>query len=169
EEAGLLLELDCREAQFSDLAAWRYDDPRILEWRMEELVGNTAACFRQLLEFWGYSLTSAESARLSPWSSLRPRVNRLVAALERRAPGVRLPYWRAGSVTAPALTAVLAKHSYRGKTAGRQPGVTALHHHYRQGMSGSWRRHFTPEVTRQFRRRYGGLVRQLGYEKGDDW
>lgn len=170
EEAGLLLEMDCRDAQFADLAAWRYDDPRILEWRMEDLVERTSAHFQELLVFWGYALTSAERTRLHcGLSSLRARVNRLVAVLERRAPGVRLPYWRGDSVTAPTLSSVLAKHSYSGKTAGRQPGSPAANHHYRQGMSGDWRRHFTPEVTRQFRRRYGGLLRQLGYERGDNW
>lgn len=42
-------------------------------------------------------------------------------------------------------------------------------HHYRSGLPGNWRQHFTPELRRRFRERYGELLVQLGYERTEDW
>ncbi len=40
---------------------------------------------------------------------------------------------------------------------------------FRQGKSGGWRKHFTPEITRLFKDVAGDLLIQLGYENNQDW
>jgi hypothetical protein len=40
---------------------------------------------------------------------------------------------------------------------------------FRQGKSGGWRKHFTPEITTLFKDVAGDLLIQLGYEKDLDW
>jgi sulfotransferase 6B1 len=40
---------------------------------------------------------------------------------------------------------------------------------FRQGKSGGWRKHFTPEITDLFKKTAGQLLIDLGYEKDLDW
>lgn len=40
---------------------------------------------------------------------------------------------------------------------------------FRQGKSGGWRKHFTPEITKLFKDVAGDMLIQLGYEKDLDW
>jgi sulfotransferase 6B1 len=40
---------------------------------------------------------------------------------------------------------------------------------FRQGKSGGWRKHFTPEITRLFKDVAGDLLIRLGYEKDLNW
>lgn len=165
QEQGLLLEMDCRAEQFADLGAWQYDDPRVLEWKMETLVADPAAHFGQLLDFWG--LTA--SAQNAPLAGLRATTNRAIAALERRGPVSRLPRWRSNSIRRADMEAALARHSFRAKSGGRAAGQTDTRHHYRSGAGGDWRQYFTRRVTTAFKERFGGLLVQLGYERGLDW
>jgi len=169
EEEGLLLELDFRAQQFADLAAWRYDDPRILEWRMEQMVTDPESHYRQLLDFWGYAVRSDPGRGERLLALLRPLVNRGVATIERRCATGPVCYWPGAAVSPARLTAALHKHSFRRKAGGRQPGMPGAGHHYRLGIGGSWRRHFTPRVRRRFRERHGDLLQQLGYAEGSDW
>jgi hypothetical protein len=165
QEQGLLLEMDCRAQQFADLGAWQYDDPRVLEWRMEALVADPAAHFRQLLDFWGLATMEASGAS----AGLRANANRLLAALERRGPVDRLPRWHSGAVGTAELETALAKHSFRRKSGGRRAGQADTGHHYRSGAQGDWRQHFSRRVTEAFKERFGDLLVQLGYERGLDW
>jgi sulfotransferase 6B1 len=40
---------------------------------------------------------------------------------------------------------------------------------FRQGKTGGWRKHFTPEITHLFKQVAGDLLIQLGYEQDLDW
>ncbi|MFT4519069.1 MAG: hypothetical protein ACI9JM_001460 [Halioglobus sp.] len=165
EEQGLLLEMDCRAEQFGHLGAWQYNDPRILEWRMEELVTDPGHHFQQLLAFWGLDITPTD--RLS--THLRPRANQLLSGVERRLDGPLLPRWNTNSIGTDALYAVVEQHSFDNKTDGRSPGQLDSSHHYRIGTQGSWRPHFTERVSAHFKQRFGMLLIQLGYEEGMEW
>jgi sulfotransferase 6B1 len=40
---------------------------------------------------------------------------------------------------------------------------------FRQGKSGGWRKHFTPEIRDLFKQTAGQLLIDLGYEKDLNW
>ena len=64
--------------------------------------------------------------------------------------------------------AVLAAR-FETLTGGRARGHEDLTAHERKGISGDWRNHFTEEVKRAFKARYGGLLVATGYEKDLSW
>jgi len=165
KEQGLLLEMDCRAPQFAELDSWQYRNPRVLEWKMEDLIQDPRGHFMELMDFWGIG----SSGRVGIRERLRPQYNRLAAAAERRLAIPRLPRWQARRVSAQQLEAVLAKHSFQQKSRGRSPGVSDAGHHYRAGMPGDWRQHFSATVTQRFKERFGALLVKLGYERGFDW
>lgn len=52
---------------------------------------------------------------------------------------------------------------------GRRPGEEDVHHHYRKGVAGDWKLHFTPRVTEAFKETFGKELVELGYERSLDW
>ncbi len=50
------------------------------------------------------------------------------------------------------------------KLAGRQQGTEDIKSHYRKGVAGDWKNHFTPEISSQFSSTTGDLLTVLGYE-----
>jgi hypothetical protein len=55
EEDGLLAELEFRTRHLESMAAWPVAHPDIATYRYEDLLGNEAAVFRELFEFYGLS------------------------------------------------------------------------------------------------------------------
>lgn len=165
EEQGLLRELDCRAQQFKEMDEWPYGDPRVMEWKLEQLLQHQVECFQQLLNFWGYSTRD----RFPGAEKLACCYNKACSRLERWFPGSHLPRWRSGSVAAGSIQRIIQRNDFGSKTGGRRPGQVDTHHHYRVGIPGDWRRHFTPEVSLRFKQRYGGLLVRLGYEQSMDW
>jgi hypothetical protein len=54
-------------------------------------------------------------------------------------------------------------------SGGRLPGVENLEMHYRKGIAGDWKNHFTRKVKETFKRRYGKLLVLAGYEADLQW
>lgn len=165
EEDGLLLELDCRRDQFSAMAAWPYGDERVCEWRFEEVIERPVEHVERLLREWGMTV-APRAAALSPF----PRAwNKLASRLEARQGSSLLPRWRSNRIASRQLEGIVRRHAFRAKSGGRRPGEDDPMHHYRSGVPGSWRQHFTPALRRRFRERYGSLLVQLGYERTQEW
>jgi hypothetical protein len=55
------------------------------------------------------------------------------------------------------------------KLSGRMPGQADPTSHFRKGVAGDWRNYFTPRIKEAFKRQYGELLLQSGYEKSNNW
>lgn len=55
------------------------------------------------------------------------------------------------------------------KRAGRRRGQEDVSSHFRKGITGDWRNHFTPRVKEIFKERWGKLLVDQGYERDLDW
>jgi hypothetical protein len=55
------------------------------------------------------------------------------------------------------------------RVSGRLAGQEDIHSHYRKGVAGDWKNHFTPKIKRAFKWRYGSLLRKSGYELSNEW
>jgi hypothetical protein len=62
------------------------------------------------------------------------------------------------------LRELLNDCAFERLSGGRTQGQSDEASHYRKGVSGDWRNHFTPEIERHFRDVTGDLVVRLGYE-----
>lgn len=58
--------------------------------------------------------------------------------------------------------------SFEHKT-GRHRGEEDIANHYRKGVAGDWRNHFTDRVTDAFKKRFGQVLIDTGYEADQDW
>ncbi|MGO9271381.1 MAG: methyltransferase domain-containing protein [Terriglobia bacterium] len=67
------------------------------------------------------------------------------------------------------LHALILKNSFENLSGGRTPGSEDGAHHYRRGVPGDWRNHFTNQHIAYFKALYNPLLLKLGYEESNDW
>ncbi len=59
--------------------------------------------------------------------------------------------------------ALARRNSFERLSQGRRQGEEAVQSHYRKGVSGDWRNHFSPPIEAHFRAVTGDLLERLGY------
>lgn len=166
KDEGLMLEMDYAASEMEDLATWDYDDPDILELKMENLSARPYEGFIEIFEFLGLLDTNAGAYDLDRRLRMFGRVlgnrlsrkSKLFAGLRRPAP-----------VSGEMLLGRVFDHRFESKTGGREKGASDPQSHYRKGKAGDWANHFTPDHVAAFKRKFGDLVVNLGYENSNDW
>jgi Sulfotransferase domain len=66
------------------------------------------------------------------------------------------------------LTEIVDGNSFN-KRAGRKRGDEDVSSHFRKGVSGDWKNHFTDRIKAEFKKKYGQLLIDTGYEKDLSW
>jgi lipopolysaccharide transport system ATP-binding protein len=66
------------------------------------------------------------------------------------------------------LREIVTRNSFEKQT-GRHKGEEDTASHFRKGIVGDWRNAFSDKVKQEFKRRYGDVLIQTGYESGLDW
>jgi hypothetical protein len=199
KSAGLLLEMEFSRGVLADIASWDYDQPGVLELRMEDLIASPVEHVVRIVEHLG--LTHL------PRSRYRERLAGLIGILVGRAQRLarrRLrqwmrsptpegessatarvhgldPYrhypldaaWKHGlryrSLAIADVAGIVDRHSFSQKAGGRERGVEDARNHYRKGVAGDWRHHFEPVHIEYFKRNYNDLLLTLGYETDAHW
>ncbi|HYO00118.1 MAG TPA: sulfotransferase domain-containing protein, partial [Actinomycetota bacterium] len=60
------------------------------------------------------------------------------------------------------------RNRFENLSGGRRLGEEDRTSHFRRGLPGDWRNHFTPRVTELFKRRFGDVLIYAGYEDNKD-
>jgi hypothetical protein len=144
KDEGLLLEFDFRREQYRAMAAWNYSMPNVLELKMEDAVRDPNESFLSIFAFLGL-------LQGHPDSSPDEQVNGLPR------------------LTPSQVAEVVDRNGFAKKSGGRKPGEEDVHSHYRKGVPGDWRNHFTERHKEYFKRNFNDLLVQLGYEKDNNW
>jgi lipopolysaccharide transport system ATP-binding protein len=72
------------------------------------------------------------------------------------------------NISAKKLTEIVNNNSFN-KRAGRNPGDEDVSSHFRKGVSGDWKNHFTDRIKTEFKQKFGQLLIDTGYEKDMNW
>ena len=163
KDEGLLAEFDFNAEVFDEMHRWQYGQDWVLELRMEEFtpdpLNGWLAAFRHLDLI--DETHRGKGAQLGWW--LRSSLN--IANAKHGFP------LKASTARAPAerLLGMVHDNRFETKTAGRKEGEEDVTSHYRKGVAGDWRNHFTQQHVDEFKKRYGDLLVRLGYEDSADW
>ena len=71
-------------------------------------------------------------------------------------------------VSSARLREIVGRNSFSSR-AGRKPGEEDIASHYRKGISGDWQNHFSPQVAEEFKKNFGQVLIDTGYEKDLNW
>ena len=159
QERGIYVVIDFLEGVLDDISTWNYTDPRVLEFKMEDLVIAPRAGLLQAFTFLGL----VDEGR----TGLAGEVTRVLSSLKRRRPWL-IPF-RTVPLPSSALTDTVERNAFAVKTNGRVRGVESVGSHYRKGVAGDWVNHFSPGHKEYFKARHGELLVKLGYEIDQNW
>jgi hypothetical protein len=141
KEEGLLLELS-RPYVYGAMSRWDYSLPNVLELRMEDMILDPQESFVRVFAFLGLV-----DGRPDSWPG-----------------GASLP-----KLTVVQVAEIVERNDFANKSGGRKPGEEDVQSHYRKGVPGDWRNHFTDKHKDYVKKNLNGLLVKLGYERDDRW
>jgi hypothetical protein len=148
-----------------EMVKWDYRQPHVLELKQEELTPDPYRGFLKILAHLELLDETHVGMRQRPALYAKLATN----VLHWHHP--KLVPFRAPLVPFPAerLLGIVHDHRFSNFAGGRKEGQTDEKSHYRKGVAGDWKNHFTPEHVAHFKQVYGDLAERLGYEASADW
>lgn len=162
---GLLYEMTCREQQFQEMQTWDYQQPNVLELRMEEVTQNPYKHLVQILSFLDLVDTSGSSVKKRFQYCLYSGLRRL----EVRSNGNLLLPIAPSRLPVERLLGIVWENDFAKKARKRNPGEENVRSHYRKGIAGDWKNHFEAVHLDYFHRHYNALLLKLEYECDPEW
>ncbi|GAB4055222.1 sulfotransferase domain-containing protein [Catellatospora paridis] len=160
---GLLEEIEFSGYFLDHMSTWDYHQPEVLELRMEDQICDQVAVWTQIFEHYGLLVPRRTVGEWVRATAVRWRLAALRAEPDARLRRA-LPAFTLGRL--PRSYARLAVDHYtftRLSSSDRRPGEVDEMNHYRNGVPGDWRKHFTERHRKAFRARHGDLAERLGY------
>jgi len=168
KDQGLLLEMAFIVDVFEALDTWCYEDSRILEVKMEDLMKDNYSGFLKIFSHLGL-IDEGDRSTSSVAVQFGDQVRLLRNRFAEKSAFLRWLAAYPGRVSVLQLLGIVHRHRFSAKAGGRKPGREDQGSHYRKGVAGDWRNHFTPEIEREFKARHGDLVVKMGYETDTNW
>jgi hypothetical protein len=162
---------DLRDTLVSAYFSIRYshliEDPQMEKWRIVLSRLNEEDGMRYLLEVWLPPCAYIQDS----WLKSGERVFRLEDCMADASGtlGKMLESGWALQVERHRLEDVASRYSFEKFSGGRERGKEDVKSHYRKGVHGDWRNHFTPAITRRFKALYGEVLIMGGYENDVNW
>jgi hypothetical protein len=159
KEDGLLAEIEFSGRTIDLMKTWDYGQDNVLELRYEDVVRDPYYWLLRAGLHWQLVDERDQCAR----DEVRALVNRAYAVVRQLSRNrVRLQ-WTVSSVPAATYLEIAYRHRFESSSKGRRRGQEDTASHYRKGVAGDWKEHFTPKVSTRFEERFPNLLEKLGY------
>ncbi|HCW08309.1 MAG TPA: sulfotransferase [Cytophagales bacterium] len=156
---GLFLEMKFDEYFIRHMVSWNYHDPEILELKYEDLSADPKKYFTMIFEFLGLYDEKVSGKKLFLNSYANRFFKRLGSSYR----------FTEDKMDEQFLEHLIAKNHFQKLSNGRAHGNENPKSHFRRGLAGDWKNHFQEEHKIEFKKMFGDLVVQLGYERDNDW
>jgi hypothetical protein len=162
KEEGLHLEMEFRKGEFECLYDWDYSQSNVLELKMEDMIRSP---YETIVKAFSYLRI------VDDIPSMKKRfIFIFVSAINRLKTKGLIPI-RISQQKVPvdAILLYSYQNSFSRKSKGRKQGEENIKSHYRKGIAGDWKNHFTKEHIYYFKKNYNDLLIKLGYETTKNW
>lgn len=168
KDEGLLLEIEFRRDEFRQIHDWNYQQPTVLELKMEDVITNP------------YDAVVGAMLFIDAASESVPFKKRLLGEIRRnirqgntrtlfQLPFVPLPKRVLSQMPVEFLLKYVYENRFSVMAAGRERGTEDVGSHYRKGKAGDWRQHFKPQHIDYFKKHFNDVLLKTGYESTRDW
>ena len=167
KEKGLFAEMDFSAGQFEDMYTWNYEQPDVLELKLEELSPAPYKAFTAIVQHLQL-LDDHDDGGLTDFSLW---TNRWLYRARHVIPQVLHPPRLVKHQVLPqhTLDAIIEMKSFKKLSGGRKRGEEDASSHFRKGQPGDWANHFSDEHKAAFKERFNHVLVKLGYEDDDSW
>ncbi|WP_434972483.1 sulfotransferase domain-containing protein [Longibacter sp.] len=171
KEEGLMREMVFSEPTFDDMYTWDYDRRDVMEVHLEALSPSPESGFRDIFAFMNMLDRSQTYGMDRTTKSIAMAVNRWLYRGRHVLPSTqeapRVDSWP--TLPIETLQTILEEKSFERLSGGREKGEEDVTSHFRKGVPGDWKNHFTDEHVSAFKDRYNDLLLKLGYEEDATW
>jgi hypothetical protein len=171
KEDGLMREMDFSEPAFDDMNTWDYDRSDVMELKLETLSPAPEAGFTKVFSFMNMLDRGQTDGMERTAKTIGMAVNRWLYRGRHVLPSMqeapRVDSWP--TLPPETLQTILEEKSFERMSGGREKGEEDVTDHFRKGVPGDWKNHFTEEHVSAFKDRYNDLLLKLGYEEDADW
>lgn len=150
KEYGLLREFEFSQQFLNSISEWNYSCENIYELKFEELIERPYETFIAIFKF--LNLIQEDKKITNKILINAPRFLKSKTKLN-----------------AKELLGIVYENRFSKKTGNRQRGIENSSHHYRKGIAGDWKNHFSKKHKELFKELYGDLLIKLKYENDYDW
>jgi len=164
-DEGLLLEMDFSQHYLQLMERWNYNQPNVLELRMEDATVSAYETFLNTFKFLGL-LDESDLTPVKRIKYILAKASRKIEYLNNKKINIPIGI---NKIPAERLLGIVWEQQFSKMSNGRVQGQEDLTSHYRKGESGDWRNHFTDIHISLFKERYNDLLLKLGYEKNSNW
>ena len=155
KDEGLLKEIHFSSNLIHHMQDWNYEDPNILELKMEDLTQNPVEEFKKILAFLNLYQASRKPG-LFTYKSIE-LFNRITRKLKVNAKiDIKLNH--------TIIADIVNKNSFEKMSGGRKVSEEDIRSHYRKGLAGDWKNHFKAVHLELFYEKFPNLIKKLGYE-----
>ena len=167
KEEGLFAEMDFSAQQFEDMYNWDYEQPKVLEYKLEELSPAPYVGFVRIMQH--LELLDEQNRRMMTDLSLW--TNRWLYRARRIIPQALHPprLVKHATIPRPKLDDIIEMKSFKKLSGGRKRGEEDASSHFRKGEPGDWANHFSEAHKEAFKERFNDVLIKLGYEDDDTW
>jgi len=67
------------------------------------------------------------------------------------------------------LRAIIEKYSFERLSNGRTQGEENVYSHYRKGIAGDWKNHFSEQHIERFKKLFNPILIKTGYKTDENW
>jgi len=163
KDKGLLLEFEFADFWLQHLSTWNYQDERILELKLEDLMKNPEAVWLKVFKWLQLYDTGNHNALKRFFNPFFAKLNHGFRHL-----GI-INFFLKEGLDHNQLLEIVGKYSFKNLSKGRKMGQEDIKSHYRKGQQGDWMNHFNSKHKEVFKEKYGQLLIDLGYEKDLNW
>ena len=162
---GLIAEMDFSDVYFQHMYHWNYKLPNVLEIKMEDLFANSYENFFTIFDFLGILDNSSNSNK----KGINPKLVKTINKIHIKTKGFSPLCFKHNRISKDRLIEKIDEYKFENLAKGRKRGQQDVKSHYRKGVPGDWKNHFTSEHIRLFKDRYNDLILKMGYESDPDW
>jgi hypothetical protein len=160
KDEGLMLEMEFSKDVVNDhIYNWNYSLPNILELKMEDLIQPPHQKILEIFRFLGLLKKDNQFVKI-----MDILIKKFASA------GVEKKLRALNKKISPfELNEVIYNNRFSKKAGGRNCGEENIHSHYRKGIAGDWKNHFSEEHIRFFKENFNDALTKLGYEADHQW
>lgn len=162
---GLLKEMEFSGWMIDTMDTWDYEQPGMMEIKMEDFTADPVTWWIKVFDHLGL-LAGDDTRQVLPMARVKWNLARRIEkprSIDMLRTRLRLGKVPIAKLPKSYVEWTIGRFSFENLAGGRVVGQEDQNSHYRRGIAGDWRNHFTDTHIAAFRDRYGDLVEKLGY------
>jgi hypothetical protein len=156
---GLIKEIEFSKKWYLDklMGLSMVSSDKILRLKLEDISTNTVEKYQEILTFYGLEVKGTK------FNLALEKINQIIVPLSKRNVFLQRKGICQSNICIKSFTKLIEEKSFKNISGGREKGHEDSNSHFRKGVSGDWKTHFSQTHIKLFENSFPGLLERLNY------